>query len=102
MSVPLSFETFPAPKKGDTDPPRLILSNNSIVGLYNRAHRGSKQRKNVKKVVKRWFKQQAKQSGWTKVKWYPDFEASRGLAALLIYKDQQTPETEHSVETVEN
>ena len=101
MSAPLSFETFPDAPKDTTDQPGLIMSNDSIVGLYNMAHRDSKQRKNVKKTVKRWFKEQARHSGWTKVKWYPDFEASRGLAALLIYKHQETPETDQSVETVE-
>lgn len=99
MPTPLSFEIFPVAPEATTDQPRLILSNNSIVGLYNMANRDSKQRKNVKKIVKAWFKQQARQSGWTKVKWYPDFESPRGLAALLVYKNQET--TDQTVNTVE-
>ena len=92
MSAPLSFESFPEAPKGETDQPCLIISNDSIVGLYNMDHREDKQRKNVRKRVKSWFNAGAKRSGWTKIKWYPDFERPRGLAALLIYKHQETEE----------
>ena len=101
MPIPLSFENFPAAPKGDTDQPRLIMSNDSVVGLYNMAHRDAKQRKNTKKVVKRWFTETAKNAGWTKVKWYPEFEKPRGLAALLIYKHQETTNSDQTENNVE-
>lgn len=77
---------FPEAPTGKTDQPCLVVSNGSIVELYNKVHDTSKHRKNVNKAVKTWFTQTAKEAGWSQVKWYLEYDAHRGLAALLVYK----------------
>ena len=85
---------FPEAPTGKTDQPCLVVANGSIVELYNKVHTVSKHRKNVNKVVKAWFTQHAREAGWTQVKWYLEYDAPRGLAALLIYKHDKNESDE--------
>ncbi|MEQ8845959.1 MAG: hypothetical protein RIB58_14015 [Phycisphaerales bacterium] len=81
---------FPEAPTGKSDQPCLIISNDSIVDLYNARRSEDRQFKNVNNRVKKWFTGLAKQAGWSQVKWYCEYDAPRGLAALLIYKHNDT------------
>ena len=83
---------FPDAPRGKTDQPCLVVTNASIVEIYNAAHDKSKHRKNVNKIVKVWFTQNAKEAGWSQVQWYIEHDAPRGLAALLVHRSK--PDTD--------
>lgn len=83
---------FPEAPKQKTTQPCVIITNDIIVALYNGVHREQRALKNVNKQVKAWFTAASKQAGWSQVKWYPEYDRARGLAALLVYKHQDPNE----------
>jgi len=86
MTVYLPSYTFPLASNQTPDQPCLLVPSKSIVALYNRAQPSDKHRKTVTKTVRRWFQEAAKQSGWSQVKFYLEFNEPRSLGALLILK----------------
>lgn len=85
MTVTLRHD-FPSAPRGKTDQPCLVVPSAQIVELYNAAHGSDKHRKNVRKNVKAWFTEAAKQAGWSQIKFYLEYNAPRSYAALLIHK----------------
>ncbi|MBX3315704.1 MAG: hypothetical protein KF902_02435 [Phycisphaeraceae bacterium] len=85
MTITLQRD-FPSAPGGKTDQPCLVVPSAQIVALYNAAHGSDKHRKNVRKNVKAWFTEAAKQAGWSQIKFYLEYNAPRSYAALLIHK----------------
>lgn len=100
MTVRVSQLEFPVPPTGDATQPCMLVPSASIVRLYNQVHSG-KEFKNVNKRIKSWFKEAARQSGWTQVKFYLELDAPRSLGALLIYKTSppQSPDPDFEIRT---
>jgi len=89
VTITLPYD-FPAVPSGKTDQPCLVVPSAGIVDLYNSAHNADKHRKNVRKNVKQWFFEAAKQAGWSQIKFYLEYNAPRSYAALLIFKAQDS------------
>ena len=83
---------FPEAPKEKTDQPCLIVPNDRIVEFYNAVTGAKRDLRNVNKAAKAWFTAAAKDRGWTQVKWYLEHDRPRGLAALLVYKYQESSE----------